>query len=233
MKTENNQPVDKSRRKAIGAGIVAPVIMTLASKPVFAFQSLSAMLSGNTSHAVDNGRLGGMSPGFWKDINGSTDYYNESNAAAWTLMENSVYKVSYGDACVASSGSIVLASANDITATDFVPSDIVLAAAPVGKGNNKLTSDACPNGFTGGTTFSSVFGGTDSRSFREVLNEDNGTPNWHLTAGYLNAVYFELKETPTKYMFTVAQFLALYSTNQAFLLDHLNNCYYHKTVSNC
>jgi hypothetical protein len=86
IEIEENQPVDKSRRRAIGAGIAAPVIMTLASKPVFAFQGLSNMLSGNTSHAVKNDRFGGMSPGFWKALPGSTPApFNDTGSAAWDL----------------------------------------------------------------------------------------------------------------------------------------------------
>jgi hypothetical protein len=86
IEIEENQPVDKSRRRAIGAGIAAPVIMTLASKPVFAFQGLSNMLSGNTSHAVVNNRFGGMSPGFWKALPGNTPApFNDTGSAAWNL----------------------------------------------------------------------------------------------------------------------------------------------------
>jgi hypothetical protein len=67
IEIEENQPVDKSRRRAIGAGIAAPVIMTLASKPVFAVQGLSNMMSGNTSQQKVRGDCyyGGFSHGWW------------------------------------------------------------------------------------------------------------------------------------------------------------------------
>jgi hypothetical protein len=71
---ENQTKVDKSKRKFSKAGLVAPIIMTLASKPVFAVQGLSNMLSGNTSVCRGDIFYGGKSHGYWKkpkDSNGS------------------------------------------------------------------------------------------------------------------------------------------------------------------
>jgi len=85
IENDVNVTVDKSKRKFSKAGLAAPVIMTLASKPVFAMQGLSNMISGNTSHAVLDNRTGGMSPGFWKKLVGRTDCYDDSADDAWDL----------------------------------------------------------------------------------------------------------------------------------------------------
>ncbi|MGB4499510.1 MAG: hypothetical protein WBI40_12550, partial [Methylococcaceae bacterium] len=70
IEIEENQPVDKSRRRAIGAGIAAPIIMTLASKPVFAIQSMSNVGSMVGSKAErGNCFNGGYSHGRWKTLN--------------------------------------------------------------------------------------------------------------------------------------------------------------------
>jgi len=71
--TENHTKVDKSKRKFSKAGLVAPVIMTLASKPVFAVQGLSNMLSGNASVCRGDVFYGGKSHGYWKKPKDSND----------------------------------------------------------------------------------------------------------------------------------------------------------------
>jgi len=66
--TDNYTDVDKSKRKFSKAGMVAPVIMTLASKPVFAVQGLSNMLSTHGSATCrGDDFVGGMDPTFWAD----------------------------------------------------------------------------------------------------------------------------------------------------------------------
>ncbi|PCJ37976.1 MAG: hypothetical protein COA75_01810 [Cellvibrionales bacterium] len=59
-----DQGIDQSRRKFAKVGVAAPVIMTLASKPVFGAQCLSQMMSGNASHQDGSCQLG-WSPGGW------------------------------------------------------------------------------------------------------------------------------------------------------------------------
>ncbi len=75
IKEELNEPalkVDKKRRSFAKAGISAPVIMTLASRPVFGAQCMSNMMSGNLSHP-DRGECDfGNSPGGFKNIDGKT-----------------------------------------------------------------------------------------------------------------------------------------------------------------
>jgi len=68
-KKEQEEGVDLSRRKLAKVGVAAPVIMTLASKPVFGAQCLSQMMSGNASQDVGDGScsLGWGDGGAWKD----------------------------------------------------------------------------------------------------------------------------------------------------------------------
>jgi len=67
--------VDKSKRKFSKAGMVAPVIMTLASKPVFAVQGLSNMLSTHGSATCrGDDFFGGMGPTFWAKKENSGDW---------------------------------------------------------------------------------------------------------------------------------------------------------------
>jgi hypothetical protein len=81
--------VDKSRRAFAKAGAAAPVIMTMASRPVFgAVECASAMVS--TTHASHSPLAecwGGMSPGFWKTPNGKLKINGVSTGvvalAAW------------------------------------------------------------------------------------------------------------------------------------------------------
>jgi hypothetical protein len=61
IEIEENQPVDKSRRRAIGAGIAAPVLLSLSSRPVWAATdcTFSGALSGNMSPNGPNKGLTG------------------------------------------------------------------------------------------------------------------------------------------------------------------------------
>ena len=70
-KQELDQDVDLSRRKLAKIGVAAPVIMTLASKPVFGAQCLSQMMSGNMSQQGVGTCVYGWSPGGYKNPNGS------------------------------------------------------------------------------------------------------------------------------------------------------------------
>ncbi|MCK9605996.1 MAG: hypothetical protein M0R33_06040 [Methylomonas sp.] len=66
---DKSSAVNKSRRSFAKSGIAAPVIVSLASKPVFGAQCLSNALSINQSHAVSS-CWGGWSPGAWKGPTG-------------------------------------------------------------------------------------------------------------------------------------------------------------------
>lgn len=65
------QSVDKSRRSFAKVAAAAPVVMTLAGKPVLGANwevrcSFSGNMSGNASHP-DEGTCEGCTPGFWKN----------------------------------------------------------------------------------------------------------------------------------------------------------------------
>ena len=168
---------DKDRRRIVKAVLASsPIIATITSKPVQAVQGLSNMLSGNASTCRGDNRYGGMSPGFWKTPNGSTDApYGDLHETAWQLTG-----LLYGQKIEDQQG-------------------------------NKWEH------FNGGTRYIDVFGSDISnpeRSLREVLNQDNGSEQFHLIAGLLNARYYERKSPgTTEYFITEAQFWDLYHGN--------------------
>jgi len=63
----NNSSIDQSRRKFTQASFAAPIVMSLASQPVWGAEcTLSGFMSGNVSgHVHECGR--GCTPGFWKN----------------------------------------------------------------------------------------------------------------------------------------------------------------------
>ncbi|GEM_PF-3528181 len=78
--------VAAKRRKLLKAALAAPpVLMTLTSRPVHAVQGLSNMMSGDASQCRGDTRYGGMSPGFWKKLTGTTDLYGDEAYLAWQL----------------------------------------------------------------------------------------------------------------------------------------------------
>ena len=79
---EQDQGVDQSRRKLAKIGAAAPVIMTLASKPVFGAQCLSQMMSGNASVDVTGSCALGTSPGGLSKLQGET-VTGASVSSAW------------------------------------------------------------------------------------------------------------------------------------------------------
>ena len=162
--TDNHTDVDTSKRKFSKAGMVAPVIMTLASKPVFAVQGLSNMMSGNASiECGGNTRFGGFSPGYWKQL----QHISEWIAAG----------VSYG----ALSTNCVKNPSND--------------------------KQECPGDNSFGKAWwhyvdgGSVPGIGSGKPLREILNEDEGSDDFHYAAAYLNIKYFG-----ANYIFNLAQF---------------------------
>ncbi len=79
---------NESRRHFSKLGLAAPVILSLASKPVFGGgggtrQCLSNMLSGNLSDPDRGACSKGWSPGAWKNKGGKISIY--STTQAWSL----------------------------------------------------------------------------------------------------------------------------------------------------
>lgn len=76
--------VSERRRRLAKFGFGAPVLMTLASRPVLAGQCLSNMMSGNLSNPTRGNCAKGSSPGGWGQLGGMVQGY--STAAAWTAI---------------------------------------------------------------------------------------------------------------------------------------------------
>jgi hypothetical protein len=97
--------------------------------------------------------------------------------------------------------------------------------------------------FSGGTRYIDVFGSNipdSERPLRQVLNEDNGSEQFHLIAGLLNARYYERKSGgQTEYIFTEAQFWDLYHGKQEIpdsyssLRDLIESNYHQGPNSDC
>ena len=82
-------PVDASvsvgRRRLARLGLgAAPIVMTLASRPVFAGQCLSNMMSGNLSNPNRGNCAKGWSPGGWGQEGGNVHIY--TTIGAWTAI---------------------------------------------------------------------------------------------------------------------------------------------------
>lgn len=72
------------RRQLAKLGFGAPVLATLASRPVFAGQCLSNMMSGNLSHPNRGNCAKGWSPGGWGQLGGNVHTY--STIGAWAAI---------------------------------------------------------------------------------------------------------------------------------------------------
>ncbi len=80
---ELDQDVDLSRRKLAKIGVATPVIMTLASRPVFGAQCLSQMMSGNASADVTGSCALGTNPIELSKLQGETVVIGVSVDKAW------------------------------------------------------------------------------------------------------------------------------------------------------
>jgi len=75
--------VNRGRRRIAGAGIGAPILMTLASRPALGAPCLSNMLSGNLSNPDRGMCVTGWSPGAWANPGGQI--YTYGTISAWTM----------------------------------------------------------------------------------------------------------------------------------------------------
>jgi len=177
--------IDPSKRMFSKAGLAAPVIMSLTSKPVFAVQGLSNMMSTHGS-AICRGddRYGGMSYTFWKSPTGNghkTELADDATEAHPNV----------------SSGS----GAWEIAGYSYGKLD---------KDKDKKTGNDHDKDNKPEQWDSYIEGDSDSyfRSspLREILNDTSVSESEKdLIAGLLNASYFEHK-SEGKYIFTVAEF---------------------------
>ncbi len=243
MNTEDKQSelpqktVDQSRRALAKIGLATPIIMTLASKPVFAVQGLSNMLSTHGSATCRGDyRYGGMSPGFWVTPHGTTDGTNLFSGDDWKTAW-SLTGFAYADPDP--SGPNGFQVKYDIsyecpsTIKKCTPQQMVAVSTP--RLGNKASD------YVGGTLYSAVFGsGYAGLSLREVMDNNPGSDAFHLIAGLLNARYFEAKAAGkgTQYIFTETQFWDLYNNRLAIpksytSLVNLIESNYHNQPGSC
>lgn len=82
---EGSQTAFMARRRHLAKlGFGAPVLATLVSRPVFAGQCLSNMMSGNLSNPNRGNCAKGWSPGGWGQLGGNVHTY--STIGAWTAI---------------------------------------------------------------------------------------------------------------------------------------------------
>ena len=74
----------QQRRHLAKLGLAAPVLMTIASRPVFGAQCLSNMMSGNLSNPNRGNCAAGRSPGGWGQPGGNIFTY--TTVGAWTAI---------------------------------------------------------------------------------------------------------------------------------------------------
>ena len=197
---EQDQAVDQSRRKLAKIGAAAPVIMTLASKPVFGAQCLSQMMSGNASVDINGSCALGTSPGGLSKLQGST-VNGDSVASAWAKAG-----FEYADIFTAGSTYTDLAwrcSANpkdkdyDDNNSIAGQSDFRLKKEVGGKNNRKPGNPNSPGHYIGGTTVADVksplgfsYAGCGNPPIRLVLNNSDKYKDQvlrHVLAAYINA----------------------------------------------
>lgn len=93
----DNSNIDISRRQFSRLGAVSPVLLTLASKPVFGGNCLSNMMSGNLSDPDRGNCSPGWSPGGWRkpvgQINGinTLDAWTETGYTMGTLTDDDLH----------------------------------------------------------------------------------------------------------------------------------------------
>lgn len=206
-----NPPIDAERRSFSKATVVAPVILTLTSKPVFALQALSNMCSILPSDCRGDNRYGGMSPGFWMTPSGKTEPFGEEWYVAWNLTGYNYADTGSGTGY--SSEGFKLKPQSKCSKN---PQHLTT------KASCEAQNGTWQEGYADGNQCSDYIGGTLNPltkstlklPIREVLCLHSNSDDFHLLAGLLNALYFEAKAGSaenTQYFMTVAQFWGLYN----------------------
>jgi len=183
------QLVDKTRRSFTRLGVVAPVIMTMASRPVFGAQCLSDILSTMQSHAPTSNCWGGLSPGFWRQANGKVNVTGEDAKSAWNTAVPGYNPSAYGTlklVCYKSDGTT--RSCKAIKPGDY--------------------QGGAPYSITGlaGTGLAAGFASTP---IREILINNSGDDfGFHYLAAWLN-IQYAAHVSGVQYFLTMAQFEGL------------------------
>jgi len=193
--------VNEKRRRLTKFAVGAPVLVTLASRPVLAVQCLSSQLSGNLSPGHVSGQCTyGSSPVAWGQPGGTVGPY--STVSAWTAVG-----LTYGP-YTPGTYTPGISSTSDTKNFDRYADGATLANVPI-----ELNKDALAS-----TTL-----------LRVVLTSDPNTHQLtrHLVCAYLNALLSALPGSSFHYILTPEQVLGLangttsypttYTTLQSFL----------------
>jgi hypothetical protein len=194
--------VSAKRRRLAKFALGAPVLVTLASRPVLAGQCLSNILSGNLSHPDPGNCSTGLSPGAWGMPGGNIQTY--STVGAWSAVG-----LSYGA----------------YTPEKSVPKHGKMQSTAVGLNEGDYTPAICspsnPNKYdcyAGGATLANVpailnRGGLPTTTLlREVLTAPQlDQLTRHLICAYLNALLGALPGSSFMYVLTPQQVLDLAS----------------------
>ena len=195
-----DQDVDLSRRKLAKIGVAAPVIMTLASRPVFGAQCLSQMMSGNASADVNGSCNLGNSPGGLSKLQGGTVVSGVSVKKAWQKA-GLEYAVKYK------------AATSYYDAFDNISYDDTNSQKGRNKRRLKLPGDKNKaEDYIGGTLvsqlpFTTTYPYSNDPPIRLVLNNSNGYKDpelRHVLAAYINAFFVP------NYVLTPDQVIGLY-----------------------
>ena len=179
-------PRDGARRRLTKLGLGAPVLMTLASRPVLAAQCLSAQMSGNLSKHEHSGCVKGTSPGGWANPGGNIG--SLSTVGAWTRAG-----FSFGDYATNSTQTKI----NKGAQSQCQPSQ-----ADCYDGGSKLSD--VPSELNQNNLPTTML-------LRDVLKGDGheNTPTRHLVAAYLNACLSANSGLTTPYILTKQQVIDL------------------------
>lgn len=189
----NNKLVDDKRRSFTKAGIAAPVIMTLASRPVFGAQCMSAMMSGNLSnHEHDSECAGGMSP------------IALAEPRSIPVWEQAGFH--YGN----------ISTSKKRVINTLESKKRQLREEKIGE--DAIGQEQGWEKYVGGTGYNEAgFTGNEDRSLREILNSTDASDSdmqIYIT-GLLNASYYEAQKRDSisneSYMFSVEEFWQIYN----------------------
>jgi|AZII01.1.fsa_nt_gi hypothetical protein len=197
---EQDQGVDQSRRKLAKIGAAAPVIMTLASKPVFGAQCLSQMMSGNASVDVTGSCALGTSPGGLSKLQGSTVVPGVSVVAAW-VKAGLTYAVEFQPA------TQYYDAFEDATYDDTNSQEGYHSLRLKKPGNMNKTEDYIGGTLVSELPFETLYSHSKDTPIRLVLDNSNGYKDKelrHVLAAYINA------HVDTNYALTPDQVVGLY-----------------------
>jgi len=199
---ETAKPTGIARRRLLRAGLAAaPVVLAVSGRSAMAAtnctaaKGLSPMAWASmapkgtcigSSHTIEGNALG-RSPGFWTpNVGGSAQTFQGDLMWRWPVAPF----------------DRVMTEINHVLVPRYWNS------YPYNDFKGVAANDS---GFNNGAKFSSVFGGSDSRSFSRILIAESASKNvkWHFCAAYLNC-----KAMPGTYAITETELKNLYTNKR-------------------